>query len=167
MEAARGLRPDHPAYEALLNCFERALVTMHKMPRIWEMLLGLLHSLKLLTRARRCCDRALCSLPITQHTRVWNHYLSLVRQPHVPAQTALKVYRRYLQLEPGHAEEYIEFLKARGLWNEAAVKLADLVNDDRYASSVEPELGHTIVPDSPSVCCPATTRLHRASAVLR
>jgi pre-mRNA-splicing factor SYF1 len=131
VEAVRGLRPDHPAYDAVLNCFERALVTMHKMPRIWEMLLGLLHSLKLVTRARRCCDRALCSLPITQHTRVWNHYLSLVRQPYVPAQTALQVYRRYLQLEPGHAEEYIEFLKARGHWNEAAIKLADLVNDDR------------------------------------
>jgi len=49
VEAVRGLRPDHPAYAALLNCFERALVTMHKMPRIWEMLLALLHSLKLVT----------------------------------------------------------------------------------------------------------------------
>jgi hypothetical protein len=39
VEAVRGLRPDHPAYDALLNCFERSLVTMHKMPKVWEMLM--------------------------------------------------------------------------------------------------------------------------------
>ncbi len=33
--AVRGLRLDHPAVEALTNTYERALVNMHKMPRIW------------------------------------------------------------------------------------------------------------------------------------
>lgn len=42
------------------------------------------------------------------------------------------MYRRYLKLEPGHAEEYIEFLKTRSLWNEAALRLADVVNDDMF-----------------------------------
>jgi pre-mRNA-splicing factor SYF1 len=42
------------------------------------------------------------------------------------------VYRRYLKLEPGHAEEYIEFLKSRELWNEAALRLADVVNNDLF-----------------------------------
>ena len=42
------------------------------------------------------------------------------------------MYRRYLKLEPGHAEEYIEFLKTRSLWNEAAMRLADVVNDDLF-----------------------------------
>ena len=42
------------------------------------------------------------------------------------------MYRRYLKLEPGHAEEYIEFLKTRGLWNETALRLADVVNDDMF-----------------------------------
>lgn len=33
--AIRHLPPSHSSYEALNNAFERALVTMHKMPRIW------------------------------------------------------------------------------------------------------------------------------------
>lgn len=37
LEAVRGLAPNHPSVEALNNCFERAMVSMHKMPRIWIM----------------------------------------------------------------------------------------------------------------------------------
>ena len=35
--AVRGLAPNHPSVEALNNTFERAMVSMHKMPRIWIM----------------------------------------------------------------------------------------------------------------------------------
>lgn len=31
--------PKHPAMQALANTFERSLVTMHKMPRVWLMYL--------------------------------------------------------------------------------------------------------------------------------
>eukprot|EP00238_Polyblepharides_amylifera_P014794 CAMPEP_0196575520 /NCGR_PEP_ID=MMETSP1081-20130531/4982_1 /TAXON_ID=36882 /ORGANISM="Pyramimonas amylifera, Strain CCMP720" /LENGTH=846 /DNA_ID=CAMNT_0041893849 /DNA_START=115 /DNA_END=2652 /DNA_ORIENTATION=+ len=130
----KGLPVDHPAYSALCNCFERALVTMHKMPRVWEMFLGVLSEMRLITRARRTFDRALCSLPITQHDRVWTLYLDFVRKDFMPMETSLRVYRRYLQLEPGHAEEYVEFLKTKDQWNEVALKLADLVNDDSFQS---------------------------------
>lgn len=34
-------------------------------------------------------------------------------QPGVPVETATRVYRRYLQFEPSHAEEYITYLKAK------------------------------------------------------
>jgi hypothetical protein len=34
-----------------------------------------------------------------------------IRQPGMPADTAVRVYRRYLKLEPAHAEEYIAHLK--------------------------------------------------------
>lgn len=36
-----------------------------------------------------------------------------IRQPGVPVETAARVYRRYLKLEPEHAEEYITYLKAK------------------------------------------------------
>lgn len=73
--AVRGLRPDDVAYEALNNTFERALVSMHKMPRVWLDYLQLLMDQRLVTRTRRTFDRALGSLPITQHDRVWALYL--------------------------------------------------------------------------------------------
>lgn len=36
-----------------------------------------------------------------------------IRQPGIPVETAMRVYRRYLKLEPEHAEEYIVYLKAQ------------------------------------------------------
>jgi pre-mRNA-splicing factor SYF1 len=45
------------------------------MPRIWQDYLELLVSQKLVTRTRRTFDRALASLPITQHDRIWVLYL--------------------------------------------------------------------------------------------
>jgi len=75
----RGLAVDNPRVQAMNNTYERALVTMHKMPRIWLDHLGHLMEQFLLTRTRRAFDRALCSLPITQHDRIWQLYL--VRAP--------------------------------------------------------------------------------------
>lgn len=73
--AVRGLSPTDGALEALNNTYERALVTMHKMPRIWLDYLSLLVDQRLVTRTRRSFDRALCALPITQHDRIWQLYL--------------------------------------------------------------------------------------------
>ncbi len=73
--AVRGLRPDHVLFEALNNVFERALVSMHKMPRVWMDYLALLMEQRLVTRTRRTFDRALAALPITQHDRIWQLYL--------------------------------------------------------------------------------------------
>ena len=86
LEVTRGSQPSSPVFEALNNTFERALVTMHKMPRIWEMYLRFLLEQKLVTRTRRACDRALAALPVTQHERVWSIYLVRLPWPcpHVP-----------------------------------------------------------------------------------
>ena len=69
------MAPTDGALEALNNTYERALVTMHKMPRVWLDYLSLLVDQRLVTRARRGFDRALCALPVTQHDRVWQLYL--------------------------------------------------------------------------------------------
>lgn len=66
---------NHPAVSSLNNTYERALVNMHKMPRVWLDYLELLVGQRLVTRVRRTFDRALCSLPITQHDRIWPQYL--------------------------------------------------------------------------------------------
>lgn len=73
--AVRGFRPDHPALSALCNTYERALVSMHKMPRIWLDYLELLLEMRLVTTTRRAFDRSLAALPITQHDRIWVLYL--------------------------------------------------------------------------------------------
>ena len=73
--ATRGLPLNHSAVVGLNNTYERALVSMHKMPRVWVEYLELLMSQQKLTHTRHVFDRCLCSLPITQHDRIWTLYL--------------------------------------------------------------------------------------------
>ncbi|CAK7350695.1 unnamed protein product [Dovyalis caffra] len=134
LDIVRNLPITHPQFETLNNTFERALVTMHKMPRIWILYLQSLISQKLVTRTRRVFDRALCALPVTQHDRIWELYLRFVSQEGFPIETSLRVYRRYLMYDPSHIEDFIEFLVYSGLWQEAAERLASVLNDDRFYS---------------------------------
>uniref|UniRef100_A0A8V5GXI3 Pre-mRNA-splicing factor SYF1 n=1 Tax=Melopsittacus undulatus TaxID=13146 RepID=A0A8V5GXI3_MELUD len=106
---------------------------MHKMPRIWLDYCQFLVDQGRITRTRRTFDRALRALPITQHHRIWPLYLQFVRLYPLP-ETAVRVYRRFLKLSPESAEEFIGYLCAAGRLDEAATRLAQLVNDERFVS---------------------------------
>ena len=62
-------------YEIVNDLHERSLVYMHLMPRIWIDYAKFLAQQKHVTRTRRVYDRALQSLPVTQHGVVWSNYL--------------------------------------------------------------------------------------------
>lgn len=132
--SVRGLPMNHPEIESLNHVYERAMVYMHKMPRIWMDYLEYLTDQKFITRTRRAFDRALMSLPVTQHDLIWVLYLKFATQPGIPVETAMRVYRRYLKLEPSHIEEYIAYLLSKHKWGEAAKRLADAVNDETFRS---------------------------------
>ncbi|CAH2044591.1 unnamed protein product [Thlaspi arvense] len=134
LDIVRNLPVTHPQYDSLNNTFERALVTMHKMPRIWVTYLQILTRQKLITRTRRTFDRALCALPVTQHDRIWEPYLVFVSQDGIPIETSLRVYRRYLMYDPTHIEEFIEFLVKSARWQESAERLASVLNDSTFYS---------------------------------
>jgi pre-mRNA-splicing factor SYF1 len=132
-KATKGLSPIDPAREVVNYAFERALASMHKMPRIWIDYLKYLTRQRLITKTRRAFDQALLSLPVTQHDRIWPLYIAFIKSHNIP-ETTVRVYRRYLRVDPGAAEDYIEYLVSIGRLDDAAVKLADAVNDDRYVS---------------------------------
>ncbi|KAK6793556.1 hypothetical protein RDI58_007009 [Solanum bulbocastanum] len=134
LELVRNLPINHSLYQALNNTFERALVTMHKMSWIWIMYLVSLTQQKLVTRTRRTFDRALCALPVTQHDRIWEHYLVFVSQRGISIEISLRVYRRYLKYDPSHSEDLLEFLLNSELCQEAAESLAGVLNDDLFYS---------------------------------
>eukprot|EP01051_Picozoa_sp_SAG22_P021902 SAG22_NODE_5025_length_1104_cov_2.035821_1_plen_300_part_10 len=133
-EQVRGREPTDPAIQSVNDVFERAMVFMFRMPRIWmayvEFITGQAH---LITHTRRTFDRALQSLPIMQHTHIWPLYIKFVRNCGV-ADTALRVYRRYMKLEPGSVEQFVEFLLKVERYDEAAVQLAHAVNSEDFVS---------------------------------
>ncbi|XP_062128009.1 pre-mRNA-splicing factor syf1 homolog [Drosophila sulfurigaster albostrigata] len=129
----RGRIPTDPMYEQVNNTFERALVFMHKMPRIWMDYGTFMSSQCRITRTRHVFDRALRALPITQHGRIWPLYLKFVQQYEMP-ETALRVFRRYLKLFPEDAEEYVAYLQEAGRLDEAAQQLAHIVDNEHFVS---------------------------------
>lgn len=122
-----------PAFEDANSAHERALVFMHKMPRIWLDYCQFLMEQSKITRTRQTFDRALRALPISQHHRIWPLYLKFVRMYELH-ETAVRVYRRYLKLCKEDGEEYIEYLKLIGWLDEAAKQLANLINEDGFVS---------------------------------
>ncbi|EOD22885.1 hypothetical protein EMIHUDRAFT_40952, partial [Emiliania huxleyi CCMP1516] len=85
--------PGHPAHARLNAVYERALVYMHKMPRIWLDYLEILAAQHAHTTTRRAFDRALRALPVTQHERIWKLYLPYAKASPVP-EAAVRIYKR-------------------------------------------------------------------------
>ncbi|XP_022667521.1 pre-mRNA-splicing factor SYF1-like isoform X2 [Varroa destructor] len=128
------LYPSDSAFEDVSNVFERALVWMHKMPRIWLMYCEFLHRRRFVTRLRHTFDRALRALPITQHDRIWPDYLAFVEYHDIP-ETGVRVYRRFLKLSPESREKAVDYFISIERLGEAAQLLVDMVNDPEFTSA--------------------------------
>ncbi|KAJ5227011.1 Pre-mRNA-splicing factor syf1, partial [Penicillium citrinum] len=112
--------------------FERALILLNKMPRIWEMYLSFLLLQPLVTQSRRTFDRALRALPVTQHNRIWRLYKGFAHSASGP--TAVKIWARYMQIHPENAEDYIELLVEMGHYTEAVKMFMDILDNPRFQS---------------------------------
>ena len=119
-------------YAKVNGLFERALILLNKMPRIWEMYLGFLLLQPIVTLTRRTFDRALRALPITQHNRIWALYRPFANS--ASGQTAVKIWRRYMQIHPEDAEDFIELLVEMGLYTEAVKKYMTILNNPKFRS---------------------------------
>ncbi|KAL2172017.1 hypothetical protein VTG60DRAFT_754 [Thermothelomyces hinnuleus] len=119
-------------YQKVNALFERALILLNKMPRIWEMYLQFLMQQPLVTATRRAFDRALRALPITQHNRIWALYKPFANS--AEGMTAVKIWRRYMQVHPEDAEDFIELLVHTGLYTEAVKKYIEILNNPRFQS---------------------------------
>jgi len=74
-------RTANQLYHKILQTYERSLIRLHKMPKLWLMyaaFVALHDPSRDPTAVRRIYDRALVALPASQHDRVWEEYLSWV-----------------------------------------------------------------------------------------
>lgn len=123
----------HSAEFAKVNAlFERALILLNKMPKIWEMYLAFLMQQPLVTHTRRTFDRALQALPLTQHNRIWARFRPFADS--ASGETAVKVWRRYVQIHPEDNEDYIGLLVELGRYTEAIKPFMDILNNPKFRS---------------------------------
>lgn len=87
--------------------------TFLQMPRLWLLYFSILtHPLAPVTlsrtHTRRTFDRALRTLPPSLHLRIWKPYLRWAEG--VGGETCLKIWRRYLKVDPSLTERYVRIL---------------------------------------------------------
>lgn len=93
----------------------------------------MLASLQLGTATREAFDKALQSLPITQHSVIWDIYIKWVKGFGVQ-EAAIRVYRRFIMFDPSKREDYIKYLLDIFQFEEAIRQLSFCVNDDHFVS---------------------------------
>ncbi|KAJ3737301.1 hypothetical protein DFJ43DRAFT_1128906 [Lentinula guzmanii] len=116
-------------WRSLVATFERALMWLPNLPRLWLMYLSIFFhptcpSIISYTHARHTFDRALRTLPPSLHARIWVRYLLWAESR--GGSTLVAIYRRYISVDPSVTENFTHLLlhpidgKARPL---EAVKL--------------------------------------------
>ncbi|KAJ6606533.1 hypothetical protein DFH09DRAFT_1242036 [Mycena vulgaris] len=100
-------------WKSLVATFERALMWLPKLPRLWLMYLSIFsHPLcppiLSYTHARHTYDRALRTLPPSLHSRIWVRYLLWAESK--GGATTVAVYRRYLAVDPSITERFTTLL---------------------------------------------------------
>ncbi|KAI0703601.1 spliceosome complex protein [Cytidiella melzeri] len=100
-------------WKALVATFERALMWVPRMPRLWLFYLSIFNHpfcppQLSHTHARRTYDRALRTLPPSLHSRIWVRYLLWAEKR--GGATTVAIYRRYLSVDPSVTERYTALL---------------------------------------------------------
>lgn len=120
------------------------------MPRLWLDYLG--HLAKqpgAIQKCRQVFDRALMSLPVTQHPRLWQFFTETLlpmqeetataittRRTNgtqhaltLPTETIVRLYRRYVQIQPTALEPFAKYLLAEGRHGDACQALIRLLDE--------------------------------------
>ncbi|EEB05835.1 complexed with Cdc5 protein Cwf3 [Schizosaccharomyces japonicus yFS275] len=120
-------------YEAVNNCFRKALVLLHRFPVIWEMYLKFLMLQANVTDTRKAFDEALRALPVAQHDRIWELYKDYAIS--IGGPFCVHVLRRYVCVEPRAIEDFIEELVHMEMWNDAVHEYLNILNRPVFLST--------------------------------
>lgn len=133
-------------WKSLVATFERALMWLPKLPRIWLLYLSIFFHpscppIISYTHARHTFDRAFRTLPPSLHFRIWVRYLlwSETRG----GSTMVAVYRRYVAVDPSVTERFTSLLLSPSTSDprplEAAKLLLSLARKASRGEYVSPE----------------------------
>ncbi|ODV92359.1 hypothetical protein CANCADRAFT_30533 [Tortispora caseinolytica NRRL Y-17796] len=122
--------PEH--FTAVNNCYENALTLLYDMPVLWLDYIAFLQLQPSLTQIRHTFDRALRSLPVSQHHLLWPSYLEFAET--AGGKTFASIWSRYVQFAPKKREILIEKLQQLELYTDAASNYRHILSDKYYKS---------------------------------
>ncbi|KAJ2931347.1 hypothetical protein H1R20_g5693, partial [Candolleomyces eurysporus] len=117
-------------WKALIATFERCLMWLPNLPRIWLMYLSIFTHSKCpavvsITHARHTFDRALRTLPPSLHFRIWVRYLLWAESK--GGETMVSIYRRYLVIDPSLSERFSALLLSESVGEPRPLEAAKLL----------------------------------------
>lgn len=124
----------------VLASFEDCFKRLHKMPRLWMDYLEYVqrpeHFVDV-TYWRRLVNRALMSLPVTQHTKLWAVVIPVFDRysDTLPSETIVRMLRRYCMLEPTFRVDMAQRCVSMDRPAEAALLYLELLNDSTTLST--------------------------------
>ena len=108
---------------------------MNKMPKIWlDYAKYLSKECGSVSQTRKVYDRALASLPVTQHQMIWDQCLDWACALEDYTSTAFHFFRRYIKYRPEDTEDYIDYLLKNDLLEEALELYVTILNDEGFVS---------------------------------
>ncbi|PWA02850.1 hypothetical protein BB558_000990 [Smittium angustum] len=117
-------------YEIVNFSYERSILYLHKMPRIWINYLSFLMKQPRITQTRRTFDRALRALAITQHNKIWKLFKEFAQN--VGGITEEKIMKRYVMIYPEKIEDLIEMYKKHKQYKKAAELMIKCLNNPDF-----------------------------------
>ncbi len=128
-------------YKYVNSLFERCLLYLGKMPRIWLDYICYLMRQRKVTMTRLVINRALQTLPIGQHYKVWEVALRFAKAVEEWAPlTTLCLWKRYWKIvsdKRKHWEEYYILLMRLKQYDTSAVLLLSLAEDPTIENEAE------------------------------
>src|SRR5690349_1910989 len=103
------------------------------MPRIWLDYCYFLIEQRKITLTRKTFDKAIKSLFITQHDRIWEEYIKWAEGLPYP-QTGIIVYQRFVKFNPDAREDFIDFLLKFKRFDLAIPTILDILDDEMFYS---------------------------------
>lgn len=121
-------------FENVIELFEKALLFLNKMPRIWsDYLQFVMNKLPQNKRIMSIFDRALIALPISQHNRIWPLMLKYANIADTKSQCI--IWKRYMQFDNSRIEEFINIMIKNKDYKSACEALIEIINDPDFQST--------------------------------
>lgn len=123
----------YSGFSELNDDFEASLFYMSKMPRIWIYYAKFLYKQGLYVKLVELLDRALKSLSVTQHDKIWAVHQDMLGSIKT-VEIGKMMFTRYLKYDPTVIEDYIDYLLERNQFTDAVENMLSLLRNPNFYS---------------------------------
>ena len=113
---------------------EQALIYMMKMPIIWINYIQFMMEQNSITKTKIIFNKALQSIPITQHKKLWDIYIPWIESLSGCHRTKIEIFKRYTKFNPDYKEKFINYLIGIKEFNLAIYLIIEILNEENFYS---------------------------------